>query len=244
MEVIPVLDILNGEVVHAVRGKRKEYQPLRESVICPSTSPFAVAAAFAKCGFRGLYIADLDAIAGKQPNFPNIRQIADELRLSLMVDAGISDLDKAEQILNCNVSKIIIGTETLSDLSFVREAVERFGKERVVVSLDLMNGSVLSRSEHLKRMGPEALAKEIQDSGATQIIVLDLAKVGSGEGVNLQLLRGIMRNQGVRVFMGGGVREITDLLRLKETGVEGVLLATALHNGRVSIAELRSFGLL
>ena len=244
MKIVPVMDILNGEVVHAVRGKRKEYQPLRESAICPSSSPFAVASAFAKCGFREPYIADLDAIAGKLPNSGVIRQIADSLGLSLMVDAGISDLEKAEQILNCNASKIIIGTETLSDMGFVRAAVERFGKERVVVSLDLVNGKVLSRSAQIKLMDPVALAGEIQDAGVAQIIVLDLARVGSGEGIDLPLLQEISRNTHMRLFAGGGVREMDDLLRLKKAGVDGVLLATALHNGKISPSELRKHGLL
>ena len=87
MRVIPVIDILNGIAVHAVRGKRSEYKPL-VSVLCPSAKPSEIAFAFKKLGFSRLYIADLDAIMKKSSNLAVIRQIAKSTGLDLMVDAG------------------------------------------------------------------------------------------------------------------------------------------------------------
>ena len=91
MKVIPVMDILNGVVVHAVRGRRSEYQPLR-SVLCASAKPLDVALTFKALGFGELYVADLDAITGEHANFSILKQIADTTGLRLMVDAGIADL--------------------------------------------------------------------------------------------------------------------------------------------------------
>lgn len=93
MKVIPVIDVLGGKVVHAVRGRRKEYQPLR-SRLCSSTSPLDVAAAFRKLGFSTLYVADLDAILGGKANLPVLRDIADKNGLELMVDAGVDSLKR------------------------------------------------------------------------------------------------------------------------------------------------------
>jgi len=98
LKVIPVIDILKGVAVHAVRGKRSEYQPLK-SVLCKSADPLRVASAFKALGFSELYVADLDAIMGGHPYFAVLKQIADTAGLSLMVDAGIADLEKTEELL-------------------------------------------------------------------------------------------------------------------------------------------------
>jgi phosphoribosylformimino-5-aminoimidazole carboxamide ribotide isomerase len=89
-----------------------------------------------------------------------------------------------------------------------------------------------------------ALLREFQKMGVAQIIVLDLARVGSAEGVNLPVLKRMLMNHTVNVFVGGGVRDIKDLVELKNMGVSGALLATALHSGRITLEELRLAGLL
>jgi phosphoribosylformimino-5-aminoimidazole carboxamide ribotide isomerase len=243
VKIIPVIDVLEGRVVHAVRGRRKEYQPLKSN-ICASTDPVDVAAALKALGFGELYMADLDAITRGQANFSIFKNIADKTGLELMVDAGIDNLKKAERVLESHVSKIIIGTETLPRASLVAEAIELFGSEKVMVSLDLMGERVLSGFELGALKDPVALLREFQEAGVSQIIVLDLARVGSGEGVNMPFLREVLRNIKANVYVGGGVRDIKDLVELKGIGVFGVLLATALHSGKISLKELKHAGLL
>jgi len=243
LKIIPVIDILNGVVVHAVKGRRSEYQPLK-STLCASTDPLDVALAFKALGFSELYVADLDAIAGKRENFSILKQIADTAGLRLMVDAGIADLERAKKVLKSQASKIIIGTETLTNISLIAEAVKLFGNEKVVVSLDLMGDRVLNRLEVAALTQPLALLRTFQEAGVSQIIVLDLARVGSGEGVNVSFLKDVLRNITVNVYVGGGVRDIEDLAELKTLGVFGVLIATALHSGKISLEELGRVGLI
>jgi len=243
VKIIPVIDILDDIVVHAVRGRRKEYQPLK-SVLCASTDPVDVARALKEFGFAEMYVADLDAITDGHTNFTVLQQIVDETGFELMVDAGITDLARAKRVLESRVSKVIIGTETLGSIGFVAEAVEFFGSEKIVVSLDLMGDKVLSKLEFDKSKDPVVLLREFQKMGVAQIIVLDLARVGSAEGVNLPVLKRMLMNHNVKVLVGGGVRNIRDLVELKNLGVSGALLATALHSGRITLEELRLAGLL
>jgi phosphoribosylformimino-5-aminoimidazole carboxamide ribotide isomerase len=243
LKIIPVIDVLGGVAVHAVRGRRKEYQPLK-SVLCASTDPVNVAAALKSLGFSELYLADLDAITGGQPNFSLFKHVVDETGLELMVDAGITNLKQAEEVLKSHVSKVIIGTETLSSASFVAEAVASFGSEKVVVSLDLMGEQVLSGFELGTLAEPIELLREFQEARVSQIIVLDLTKVGSNEGVNMPFLREVLRNTKAKVFVGGGVRDAKDLVKLKDLGVFGVLVATALHSGKIKSEELKQAELL
>jgi len=243
MKIIPVIDVLGGRVVHAVRGRRKEYQPLKSN-LCASTDPVDVAAALKALGFGELYVADLDAITGGQANFSIFKNIADKTGLKLMVDAGVDTLKKAESVLESHVSKVIIGTETLPSTSLVAEAIRLFGSEKIMVSLDLMGDRVISGFELGTLKDTVALLREFQEAGVSQVIVLDLARVGSEEGVNVPFLREVLRNIKVYVYVGGGVRDVKDLMELKGVGVFGVLVATALHSGKISLKELKQAGLL
>jgi len=243
VKIIPVIDVLGGRVVHAVRGRRKEYQPLK-STLCASTDPVEVAAALKALGFSELYVADLDAITRGQANFSIFKNIAEKTGLELMVDAGIDTLKKAERVLQSHVSKVIIGTETLPSASLVAEAIGLFGSEKVMVSLDLMGNRIISGFEVGVLAEPIALLREFQEAGVSQVIVLDLRRVGSGEGVNVSFLREVLRNIKANVYVGGGVRDVKDLVELKGVGVFGVLVATALHSGKISLKELKQAGLL
>jgi len=242
LKIIPVLDILEGVAVHAVRGRRKEYKHLRSELVA-SADPLEVAVAFKNLGFNELYVADLDAITGKKPNITVIKRISEETRLRLMVDAGVADLPKAEELLKNHVSKVVIGTETLPTIRFVGEAIESFGKDHVVVSLDLKDGQMLGKPELGKFRNPAGILRELQEMGLEQVIILDLSRVGSDEGVNMPLLREILSRFKLKVFVGGGVRDLKDLLELEKMGVFGVLLATALHSGRIRVEEARGAGL-
>ena len=238
LKVIPVIDILDGKAVHAVRGKRSEYLPLK-SILCKSVGPLEVAEAFKALGFSELYIADLDAIQGGVVNYPLFKRIAKQTGLKLIVDAGVSDLESAWKLLNSGVSKIIIGTETLRRKTFVAEAVRLLGSERVIVSLDLKGDMVLVKAGFEGSLQPMDLLCEFKAMGVSGVIVLDLTRVGSGEGVDVAFMKKALKAASMDVYVGGGVRDIKDLVELKELGVSGVLVATALHSGKISIEELK-----
>jgi phosphoribosylformimino-5-aminoimidazole carboxamide ribotide isomerase len=242
MKVIPVIDVLDGVVVHAVRGRRKDYQPLR-SVLCTSVDPVDVAVSLKAFGFGELYVADLDAITGGHPSFSLFKRLA-KSGLEMMVDAGVANLKRAEELLDSGVSKVIIGTETLPNMGFVAEAVESLGSDKVMLSLDLMGNQVISGFKLGRLEEPITFLRELEALGVSQIIVLDLQKVGSGEGTNLAFLKEALRNIKAKLLVGGGIRDVKDLTELKRLGVFGVLVATALHSGKISPKNLKQAGLL
>jgi len=243
VKVTPVIDILNGLAVHAVRGNRNDYKPL-ESMLCNSANPVAVARAFKSKGFSNLYIADLDSILGKGENLATVKKIAEETGLELLVDAGISDLRQAKRLLQNGVERVIVGTETLSSLSNLSGMLRSLGDDKVVVSLDLKNGKVLSNSTSIASMDATKLAHKLEEMGVRELIILDLDLVGSREGVDLALISRLVQDLKINVDVGGGVRDLDDLLTLQSIGVSKVLVATALHTGKIRVEELYSAGLL
>lgn len=243
MKIVPVLDILNGVAVHAVRGERKEYRPLK-SVLCASANPVDIALAFKFLGFNELYVADLDAILGKSANFTLYKQIKTKAELDLMIDAGISNLEEARKVLETGASNIIVGTETLKNLAFVRQAVKFFGKDRVIVSIDLREGKVMGMSKTIRSRDPVSLAKMLKKMGAAKIIILDLARVGSEWGVNPTIVGEVLEKTNLEVLTGGGIRGINDLEELRNMGVSGALIATILHTGKLTAKELKKAGFI
>jgi phosphoribosylformimino-5-aminoimidazole carboxamide ribotide isomerase len=242
MKVVPVIDILDGVAVHAVKGIRKDYKPLK-SKLSKSANPLDVATAFKKLGFKELYVADLNAITGNHDNFEVLERIALETRMHLMVDAGVSDIRTVKEVIRHGASKVIIGTETLTSTGFVEKAIRSLGPQRVIVSLDVKNGQLLSKLDPCKFSDPIDVLRGFQRMGLTQAILLDLARVGSQEGVDVAFLKKALEGVDLEVFVGGGIRDIDDLLKLKELGVFGVLLATALHSGKIKAEDIKCAGL-
>jgi len=242
LKVIPVLDILNGTVVHAIGGKRSEYKSV-ESLICKSAEPLEVARAFKNLGFTELYVADLDAIIDCSIDFQSLKRLSDETGLLLMVDAGVTDLERAERLLESGVSKLVIGTETLQNKRFVVQAIERFGGKRVVVSLDLKGEKVIAKSGFDGCQEPLCLISEFKALGVLEIIVLDLLRVGTGKGFNIDLLKRAA-SLDLDIIVGGGVRGIQDLAELKKLGISGALVGTALHSGKISVEDLKRESML
>jgi phosphoribosylformimino-5-aminoimidazole carboxamide ribotide isomerase len=241
------MDVLNSKVVHAVKGNRQEYQPLR-SVLTNSVNPLEVAAVFKRQGFSDLYLADLDAILGNRPNFDLYRGLV-EMGFNFIVDAGVTELETAKRLCACGVSKVIVGTETLTSIEFVTEAVKQLGAKHILVSLDMKANKILTHPNFDSSTEIFELLKQFCVRGLSEFILLDLSRVGSSEGVNIGLLKQILTvlkkdcESGGGVYVGGGIQGIDDLFNLKELNVLGVLLATALHSGKIDSIVLERAGL-
>lgn len=240
MRVTPVLDVMNGVVVHAYKGERSRYKPL-ESRLCSSVDPIEVARTFYRLGFREIYVADLDAIERGELNrslYSGIR----EAGLKLMLDAGVRCYRDIPVLLRLQVDEVVVGSETMSSLDELRRAVAE-NPGRVTASIDVKAGVIQSPIPEVRRLGVEEYADVLAGLGVRSAILLELSKVGSGSGVDSRLVGRIV-DRFDRLYVGGGVRSIEDLEKLESLGVYGVLVATALHRGWITVEELRSRGYL
>jgi len=242
LKVIPVIDILNGVVVHAIRGNRQEYKPL-QSIFTTSIDPVQVARAFKLQSFSTLYIADLDAIQGKNPGFQFYSHIV-QMGFNLIVDAGVTDIQTVKRLLNCGISKVIVGTETLQSRAFLKEAIRQVGADKIIVSFDLKNDKILTYHTFDGPTDIPSLLKTFRAMGLSEFILLDLSHVGSDEGLNTDMLKKTLTLDAGGLYVGGGIRNVDDLLMLKELNVLGALSATALHLGKICINDLKNADLL
>jgi phosphoribosylformimino-5-aminoimidazole carboxamide ribotide isomerase len=229
LRLIPVLDILNGVVVRGVAGNRDQYGPI-ESCLTKSVQALDVARAIrGHFGFDEFYVADLDAIIHHRTREVLYRElIADGFRLS--IDAGVADAAQAQTVLASGAERVIIGLESCPSPLALQQIVDAVSTERVVFSLDLKNGIPLASPEW--GTDPVAIAVLAISCGVTQLIVLDLAGVGTGAGVpTIPLCQTLRAKYGsaIQIITGGGVRDQADLDQLEQVGIDGVLVASILH---------------
>jgi len=223
-----VLDLFNGEVVHAVRGEREKYELIeKSSFLVESSDPFEILESLAP---EEVYIADLDRITGSCDNLEVIDSISKKVKT--MADIGISSLGDVKLLPHCCVP--VIGTETAS-LDLVKKASEL---RDITVSIDLVGGNVLTRDPALE-ISPLDLVRDLNELSLKEIILLVLDRVGTSEGLDGRFLRDVAFASEHDVLLGGGVKNEVDLDRLEDLGLAGALVATAVHNGNISLERIR-----
>lgn len=255
MQVIPVLDLMQGRVVRGLGGRRSEYRPL-ESMLAADAQPRTVAHALAGLGFRPTYVADLDALEKGDANLfsalftpeNDSRPLCswpiyeDLIRAGLdpWIDAGVTDAADAQALAQFRVdgrriAAIVVGLESVRGPAALAEMCALVGPERLIFSLDLKSGVPLARHHAWKGLGPEQIATLALRVGVRRMIVLDLASVGMGQGAGTEpLCRALRSLDGdLQLIAGGGVRGMSDLRRLEQAGCDAALVASALHDGRL-----------
>lgn len=240
MQILPVLDLLNGVVVRGIAGQRSEYRPL-VSKLTPSFQALDVARALRESfDFRRFYLADLDAILSQQPNWEVYGQLVSD-GFALLIDAGIGSVDQALAIRRADGIPIV-GLESCPAPQVLASIVAAV-QDDVMFSLDLQNGSPLLHGNSSGwETEPLEIVRQAVEAGIRNLIVLDLADVGMASGSRTQdLCRQIIaRFPALRLIGGGGVRTLEDVRSLGHAGVGGVLVASALHDGRLAPADVQA----
>ena len=236
VRVVGVIDLKAGMAVHAVRGERERYRPVDGVIGGEPGDALALARAFrAELGLDELYVADLDAITGGDGNPALLTALAREARV--MVDAGVSEPAAARELLHLGAHRVIVGTETLSGPAALDDLLAELPAGAVVLSVDLRDGRVLSPNAQLA--GLPALDAMRRLRRVREVIVLDLARVGSGAGPDVELIGRLHAElPDLELLAGGGVRDAADLRALNTAGAAGALVATALHRGVIGPREL------
>lgn len=240
--IIPVIDIMNGIAVHANKGLRNEYQPIHMKFSL-SSEPHDLMKVFSRdFQFTEVYIADLDSIIREKPNIELLQSIIQNSSLKIMLDAGVRNLYDVIQFKNLGLNKMILATETIDSFNVIEDAIAEIGKEKIIVSIDLKKQHLISESQEIAQMGIENIIKKVKDRGISEIILLDLAKIGSLSGGGSSDYQ-TLRNQfpGMCFIIGGGIKDMNDVRLLELQKFNGGLIATALHKGIITPEKIRDF---
>ena len=223
MEIIPVIDLMNGVAVLAQQGQRQHYRPL-STPLCRSSDPRAVLKALLNLQpFRTVYLADLDALMGRGNQWALIDSLKSRYpELEFWVDAGIPAREEAWVP--------VVGTESLDAPSWERLTAM---PGEWILSLDCLGDQLQGAHEIWEQvhLWPQ------------RIIVMNLQQVGSFDGPDWNRLARTLRLAGERdVIAAGGIRNLDDLRRLDKMGIHTALVASALHSGSLRPAEIMAVG--
>ncbi len=243
-KVIPVIDVLNSEAVHAIRGERKKYKPLKSKLFKTSNPLDILNVLTSNFKFKDFYIADLNAIINRKPDFRLLTKILKITEINIMIDPGIVDISDILHFSNFNINKLIIGLETVRNLDVIRKAINIVGQNKLVLSIDMYKEKVISNAKGVKDKTPKEIAKIMEGIGVNELLLLDLFRVGQKIGGIPQQYLKIRDSFGGNIFVGGGIRDYTDLIKYKELNFAGVLIATALYDGTIDIEKVINLSLL
>ena len=229
MDVIPVIDVRLGMAVAAVRGRRTDYQPL-VTPLAAGSDPAEIACGYAALfTFPLLYVADLDGIEGRGRNAGLAGVLAAAVpNARLWIDDGTPAREAAQRMAEEQNATLVIGTESLGGLDDVA-ALRALPRDGYVLSLDFKDDRLA---------GPQQVLDEAQH-WPHAVIVMTLARIGSGDGPDLARIAAIVARAGDRrIYAAGGVRNRADIEALHAAGAAGVLIATALHAGTIKAGDL------
>lgn len=239
MRIIPVIDIQDSVTVRGVAGERESYRPLK-SLLTESVDPSVILRVLQQqYGLTDFYVADLDAIRHQRLNRCVLAEMqqADGL---MYCDAGIRSLADARAVADLQPDRIVLGLESVPSAEVARELLAEFGEDRLVFSLD-MRGGVPLCGPLWQQDSILDIFDSVAEAGFSQFIVLDLTSVGTESGItSLSVCRHIREEMpGARILCGGGVRHVADLTSAEQAGVDGVLVASALHDRSLTPADVQ-----
>jgi phosphoribosylformimino-5-aminoimidazole carboxamide ribotide isomerase len=231
-EVVPAVDVQEGQVVQLVGGKRgtgKEYG-----------DPVEAAERWVEAGARTLHLVDLDgAFEGERANAPAIERVVEAVgeSVGVQVGGGIRTPDDARSLLDSGVDRVILGTAAVEEPEVVAEISDTH-PGAVLVSLDAKGGEVVvSGWTEGTGLDPAEAAARYEDLGAGGILFTDIDVEGRLEGVRTDPVRRLVEAVSIPVVASGGVAALEDVRALKGTGAAAVVVGTALYEGRFTLRE-------
>lgn len=229
MRCILACDLKGGIVVRGVRGDRSRYRPIAEtSTVVETSEPLGV---IQEMRPKETYIADLDRIMGSGDNSS---VIASMTRLTTtMADVGVKEAGDAIEALKTS-NAVILGTET-APMETMRQCQGR----NAIVSLDMRHGRMMYSDTTFNVAPLEAVAM-LNGLELGAVVLLDVARVGSGEGVDMDLLAKAVSLSKHPIIVGGGIWGIEDLERAERCGAAGAIVASAVHDGKIPLSRLRA----
>jgi phosphoribosylformimino-5-aminoimidazole carboxamide ribotide isomerase len=235
MDIFPAIDLRRGQVVRLRQG-----DPTAQ--ITFSSDPAATAQRWLSAGARWLHVVNLDgAFSGKtaSENASALKRIMQIPSVRVQFGGGLRDLKGVADALALGVARVVLGTVAIHSPEMVREAVIRYGAERIVVGLDAKDGIVATHGWQVAsgRKLVDA-ARQMGELGVRHIVFTDIGRDGMLEGVNIEATRSLARESGLQVIASGGVASLDDIRRVAEAGpdgVEGVIIGQALYTGAVDL---------
>jgi phosphoribosylformimino-5-aminoimidazole carboxamide ribotide isomerase len=229
-EVIPAVDVKDGEAVQLIGGKRgtgKRYG-----------DPVEAATRWVATGAHTLHLIDLDgAFEGERQNAAAIASIIEAVDADIQLGGGIRTRSDARSLLAQGVDRVIMGTAAVEEPSIVEDVAREY-PNGVMVSLDASEGAVVvSGWTEGTDLDPAEAAGRFEALGAAAILFTNVDVEGQLEGIQREPIERVTEAVEIPVVASGGVATVEDIVEIREAGAAAVVVGTALYEGRFTLGE-------
>jgi phosphoribosylformimino-5-aminoimidazole carboxamide ribotide isomerase len=250
LQLIPAIDLMNGNVVRLSRG-----DPATAKVYAQWGTPLQVSLKWKAEGAKRLHIIDLDAAFSNGNNHQVIAEIASTISLPIQVGGGIRSVDTAAKLLKMGVRQVILGTVAFTKTEVIDQIQKEFGPESVIVALDHEGGRVKvhgwtnpkahivpdrdrrRKSVFVSSVNVKKAMEKFTPLGVERFLITSIAKDGMLSGPDIHTLSEAVKFPSVKIIAAGGIGSMNDLVALKRVGVEGAVIGKALYEGRFTLRE-------
>lgn len=235
IELIPAIDIINGQCVRLTKG---DYA----AKTVYSDSPVEIAKNFEQLGFKRLHVVDLDGAKSKHiVNSAVLKAITTETKLIVDFGGGIKTDEDIEQAFECGASMVTVGSIAVSNPTLFQSWLNRYGADRMILGADVRNGfiSINGWKEDSKESLLPFLKKYV-DMGVKRVLCTEISKDGTLAGPAVQLYKDVMESYPeLQLIASGGVSSINDIVTLQANGIPAVVFGKAIYEGRIDLKELQ-----
>ncbi|MEX0846074.1 MAG: 1-(5-phosphoribosyl)-5-[(5-phosphoribosylamino)methylideneamino]imidazole-4-carboxamide isomerase [Balneolaceae bacterium] len=236
MQTIPAIDLLNGQAVRLHKGSYEE-------VTVYNNSPLDQAKKFKEAGFDHIHVVDLNgAKEGKFVNLPHIKEIINELGISVQTGGGIRTFEDVEMLLDAGLSKVICSSMAIKNEEDWLKSLELY-PENMILGMDLKDGKIAYSGwlETAEESMESFLARMIE-AGLQEVLCTDISKDGTLSGPNFELYNNLKKKfPEIRIIASGGVSSLDDLQKLNSADMDAVVVGKAYYEGRISLEQMAEF---
>ena len=238
MKIIPAIDLMNGEVVRLFKG-----DPKQKTVY--SNNPVETAKKWENSGADMLHLVDLDATLGLGNNYETLKEICQNISIPVQVAGGLRDVTKIANTLDF-AQRVVIGTLVMQlkqseQESILLEMVSQFGKDKLVVSIDHVDGEIVTHGwQKNTGLKLQDVTNEFVKDGFSEFLTTNVSKDGTLQGPDIISLKEVCQINGTNIIASGGISKLDDVQDVKKYNPYGVILGKALYEGLISIEEAKA----
>ena len=224
LQLLPAIDIASGKVIQS--------KNLSTSSI--SGTPQQVIDYFVSKGTKWLHLVDLDAAYSTGENSDLMKNLTTANDVEIQLSGGIINQTSLSNALETKAKWINLSTGALTDLDWVKETLDLY-PDRVCVSLDVVDECLIARGSGTVVGDLWKYLEDLNKSGCKRFVVTDNKTDGKMTGPNFDLLAKVSDQSGAAIIASGGVSDLSDLVKLRQMGLEGVIVGKALYEGGLDL---------
>ena len=233
MIIFPAIDIKDKKCVRLTQGDFDKVNVYGED-------PSLMAKKWADYGAEFIHVVNLNGSRDEVGiNDETLAKVAKSVDVPIQVGGGIRDEKRVKELLDLGINRVIVGTMAIENKELLKELIEKYKAEKIVVSIDAKNGKVATHGwEKVSDIDSVDLCKELEQIGVKTIVYTDISKDGMLEGPNFDIYKELSQKTSLDIIASGGVTSINDVKRLLDMNMYGAIIGKALYDNRIDLKEV------